>query len=159
MKDAFHQNKPLSKIDSDDLPDRFIPNRTKRYIHKRKKILVDRYEFLIYRLLRHRIEAGDIFCRDSIRFCSFEDDLITNQQWQQKETFIADMGLTNFNQSIHSHLAELEEKLESRIAEVNENISSGKNEHLQIKKGVNTPVGHYLILGMQSLLTILFMTH
>ena len=50
---------------------------------------MDRYEFLVYRLLRNRLEAGDIFCRDSIRFRSFEDDLIDDLQWQQKEKLIA----------------------------------------------------------------------
>lgn len=96
MKTAFTRNKSLSKFDSDELPDRFITDSMKRYIYQQKIILVDRYEFLIYRLLRNRLEAGDIFCRDSIRFRSFEDDLINNRQWQQKEILIADTGLTRF---------------------------------------------------------------
>lgn len=65
---------------------------------------------------------------------------------------IADTGLTIFNQPIHSHLVEFEKRLEDRITKVNQSISSGKNEHLQIKNGVHIPDGHYLILVTQNLL-------
>jgi len=40
-------------------------------------LLPDRYEFFVYRQLRQGLEAGDVFCRDSVRFRSFEDDLAT----------------------------------------------------------------------------------
>lgn len=111
----------------------------KRYIYKQesggeKTIWVDRYEFLIYRLLRNRLEAGDAFCGESIRFRSFEDDLIDDGQWQQKDKLLADANLTTFYQPIHEHLAELEQKLETRLTKVNQCIVSGENEHSQIKK-------------------------
>ena len=50
-----------------------------------KVLIVDRYEFLVYRLLRNGLEAGDILCLDSARFRSFEDDLLDDHQWHQKE--------------------------------------------------------------------------
>ena len=111
----------------------------KRYLYRqdsqgRKYLLVDRYEFLVYRLLRNGLEAGDIFCRDSVRFRSFEDDLIDDQQWQEKEKLIADTGLSILNQPIKDHLATLEQMLETRIAEVNRRIDKGLNKHFQIKK-------------------------
>lgn len=119
MKTAFNKNKALGQYRSDHLPNGFIPDGVKRYIYEQNTILADRYEFLVYRLLRNRLEAGDVFCRDSILFCSFEDDLINDRQWERKETLIADTGLTIFNQPIHSHLVEIEGKLEERITEVN----------------------------------------
>lgn len=103
-----------------------------------KVLIVDRYEFLVYRLLRNGLEAGDIFCLDSARFRSFEDDLLDDHQWQQKEKLIAEAGLTILNKPILNHLVELENKLETRIIEVNQRIASGANEHLKIKKrGLN----------------------
>ena len=57
-----------------------------------------------------------------------------NQKWQKKEELIVNTGLTILNQPIQEHLAMLEQKLESRIAEVNQRISNGLNEHVQIKK-------------------------
>ncbi|MBG9612199.1 hypothetical protein [Bacillus cereus] len=94
----------------------------------------DRYEFFVYQLLRNGLEAGDIFCRDSIRFRSFEDDLISDLEWKQKETLLAENGLAIFNQPIQVHLAELEKELETRITKVNHPIASGENKYIQIKK-------------------------
>jgi len=140
MKRAFHQNKPLGQYALESFPQRFISDNLKRYIYKQessgeKTIWVDRYEFLIYRLLRNRLEAGDAFCGESIQFRSFEDDLIDDRQWQQKDKLLADANLTTFYQPIHEHLAELEQKLESRLREVNQHIASGENEHVHKKRG------------------------
>jgi TnpA family transposase len=138
LKLAFIKNKPLGQYPSDDLPNQFIPDSIKRYMYKQdidgqKTLLVDLYEFLVYRLLRNGLESGDIFCRDSINFQSFEDDLIDDIQWQQKEKLITNTGLTVLNQPIHNHLVELENRLETRITEVNQRISLGNNKHFQIK--------------------------
>lgn len=144
MKEAFIKNKPLSQYPSDDLPSQFIPDGITHYMYKQdnngqKVLIVDRYEFLVYRLLRNGLESGDIFCLDSAKFRSFEDDLINDRQWQQKEKLIAETGLTILNKPILNHLVELENKLETRIIEVNQRIASGDNEHLQIKKrGLNS---------------------
>lgn len=136
LKRAFLKGKTLGQYPSNALPTKFKPDSIKRYIydHEQKILLIDRYEFLVYRLLRNGLEAGDIFCRDSVRFRSFEDDLIDDQQWQQKEKLINDIGLDNLNQPIQEHLADLEQQLEQRIEDVNRRIASGENEHLQIRK-------------------------
>ncbi len=173
LKAAFMKNKALGQYHPDDLPNRFMSKSVKRYMYQQKSLVVDRYEFLIYRLLRKRLEAGDIFSRDSIRFRSFEDDLIDDQKWQQKEKLIDDFGLTIFQQPIQNHLFDLEKQLEARLIEVNQNISSGKNEHLQIKKrGPHThwtlpynrdtePINHafYDTLKQMDIRSILYFAH
>jgi len=45
---------------------------------KKKVLEVGRYEFLIYRLLRNALKAGDVFVKDSTEFRRFEDDLISD---------------------------------------------------------------------------------
>src|SRR5699024_10627823 len=87
IKRAFHQNKSLGQYAAECLPLRLRSDHIKRYVYEQepngeKIIRVDRYEFLIYQLLRNRLEAGDAFCRESIRFRSFEDDLIDYEKWQ-----------------------------------------------------------------------------
>jgi TnpA family transposase len=134
LKQAFLKGRPLGQYSFDTLPTRFIPAGMKRYLYEQKTLLVDRYEFLVYRLLRNGLEAGDIFCRDSVRFRSFEDDLLDDQQWQQKEKLIAEFSPIIHNQPIRDHLAKLKLQLEDRIAEVNRRIISGENENLKIKK-------------------------
>jgi len=139
LKEAFGKGKSLGQYSPDAFPIRFIPDNTKRYLYGQdtqgqKRILKDRYEFLVYRLLRNGLEAGDIFCRDSVCFRSFEDDLIDDQQWQRKEELIASTGLTILKQPIADHIASLQQMLEDRITSVNQRITSGLNEHFQIKR-------------------------
>ena len=155
---AAQKGRPLSQYRPDSFPLEFIPASVKRYLHTSPKagshLLPDRYEFLIYRLLRNGLESGDIFCRDSVRFRSFEDDLISKQQWKAKTKLIAATGLTSLNQPIHEHLKELEQQLESRIVQVNQRLNSGDNQHFEVKKrgasirwtlespSINEPINH-----------------
>jgi len=134
LKDSYQKDKPLGQYTYEIFPKRFITGKMKRYLYENKQLLPNRYEFLVYRLLRNSLEAGDIFCRDSVRFRSFEDDLLDKQKWQNKEELIALTGLTVFKQPIRDHLAMLEQALENRITEVNQRIAKGLNEHFQIKK-------------------------
>ncbi len=148
LKQAFRQGKSLGQSASDSFPLRFVPDETQRYLYeqdsrspiptigdrRQRRLIVDRYEFLVYRLLCQGLQAWDVFCRESVRFRSLEDDLVDNQQWQQKETFIANTGLPILNQPIQDHLAWLEQKLEDRITQVNQRIASGENEHFQVRR-------------------------
>ena len=99
-----------------------------------KRLLPDRYEFLLYRQLKHGVDAGDIFCRDSVRFRSINDDLIDEALWrEQKDRLIAEARLNILQQPIEAHLAELKEQLETRIADVNRRIATGENAHFKLK--------------------------
>ncbi len=44
--------------------------------------------------LWHHLQSGDIFCRDSIHYRSFKDDLIPEDKREQKEILIKDLHLT-----------------------------------------------------------------
>ncbi|MED1405515.1 Tn3 family transposase [Bacillus mycoides] len=142
LKDVFTKGKTLTKYDIEDIPQVFITNSNKRYLYIKdeshsKRLLIDRYEFLIYYSLWHHLQSGDIFCRDSIQYRSFEDDLIDEDKWKQKETLIKDLHLTTLYHPIEQHLIELENRLESRITEINKRITAGKNKYIQVKKHEN----------------------
>ena len=139
LKNAFSRGRSLGQYAPRSLPQRFIPDTAKRYLYELdvggpRRLRPDRYEFLVYRLLRNGVEAGDIFCRDSVHFRSFEDDLIDNDKWQDKDQLIEQTGLKSLKQPIREHLAELEDCLEKRLIEVNAHIASGENEHFEIKR-------------------------
>ncbi|HNG93891.1 MAG TPA: Tn3 family transposase, partial [Acidobacteriota bacterium] len=139
LKTALGKNRSLGQTGSPAFPLRFISETMKRYLFTtdlagRKQVLPNRYEFLVYRSVRHGLEAGDIFCRDSVRFRSFEDDLVTDHQWQEKDRLLADAGLTSLTQPIREHLQALEQQLESRLTEVNRRIANGENEHFQVTR-------------------------
>ncbi|UYX55711.1 hypothetical protein M3Y14_30975 (plasmid) [Bacillus thuringiensis] len=142
LKEVFTKRKTLTKYDIEDIPQAFITNSNKRYLYTKdglhsKRLLIDRYEFLIYYSLWHRLQSGDIFCRDSIQYRSFEDDLIDEDKWEQEESIIQNLHLTLLQQPIEQHLKELENKLEARIISINKGITSGKNKHVQVKKHKN----------------------
>lgn len=139
LNSAFSRGRSLGQYTSAAFPQRCIPDTAQRYLYVpeadgQKRLLPDRYEFLVYRLLRNGLEAGDIFCRASVRFRSFEDDLIDNATWQAKEKLIEQTGLRSLTQPIREHLAELEDYLEKRLVEVNTRITSGENEYFEIKR-------------------------
>lgn len=127
LKAAFQKGRSLTQYSTDRFPTEFIPDSTKRYLYASgeddQKLLRDRYEFLVYRLLRNGLESGAVFCRDSVRFRSLEDDLIDEQRWQAKATLMATTGLSILTQPIRDHLAELEQRLSARITEVNQRLS------------------------------------
>jgi len=139
LKTAFLQEKPLTQYKTDKLPCRFIPDTSSRYLYAKtpkgeKQLLVDRYEFLVYRSLRNELQSGDIFCQDSVRFRSFEDDLLSDNQWREKDNLIDKAGLPILTQSVEEHLADLNSLLEIRLTQVNQRIASGENEHIEVKK-------------------------
>ncbi len=143
LKTAALKGRPLSQYSEESFPMQCIPESSKQYLYtsgaEGNNLLRDRYEFLVYRLLRNGLDSGDIFCHDSVRFRSFEDDLISREQWQAKDEWISATELPLLKQPIQKHLAELEEKLESRLAEVNQRLSSGENPHFEIKKLGSSP--------------------
>ena len=152
LKAAFRRGKPLSQYPPAAFPMGLMPESAKRYLcatdeRGGKRPVPDRYEFLVYRLLKHGLEAGDLFCRDSVRFRSLEDDLIDTECWQRdKEQLIADTGLAILNTPIKAHLTSLKQRLEDKLIAVNRRIEAGENRHLQIKRhGRNV---HWTLQGL-----------
>lgn len=142
LKMAAQKGQPLSQYRSTAFPIQFIPDSIRRYLYASNEdggqLLSDRYEFLVYRLLCNGLGSGDIFCRDSVRFRSFEDDLLSEQQWKAKAELIAATGLATLKQPIQDHLTELEQRLEARLIHVNQWLSAGKNKHFEVKKRGST---------------------
>jgi len=165
LQTAFRKGHPLSHYPSEAFPLQCLSDTAQRYLYAHeadgRRLLPDRYEFLVYRLLRNGLEAGDIFCRDSVRFRSFEDDLLDDRQWQEKDTLMQQTGLASLTQPIRDHLATLEQRLEARLLEVNQRIASGENTHFEFtKRGTQVrwtlryprssePVNHPFFEGLQ----------
>ena len=61
LKTALQKEKPLTQYKLSQIPQHFLPAKSKRYLYTDdKQLLVDRYEFFIYRLLRNNLESGDV---------------------------------------------------------------------------------------------------
>ena len=139
LKTALQKEKPLTQYKVGKLPCRFIPEKSSRFLYAKnpndeKQLLVDRYEFLVYRRLRNDLQSGDIFCQNSVRFRSFEADLLSDDQWQEKDALITKAGLPILTQTAEEHLSDLSSLLEVRLTHVNQRIISGENEHIETKQ-------------------------
>ena len=140
LQRTFAAGRPLTKIATAEFPVRAVPVRQKRHVYTTNAddypdLLRDRYEFLIYRQVRKAIESGDLFCRDSVQYRSFEDDLISAEAWQDKDTILANLGVPLLLQPIQEHLAALEVELEAQIVAVNQRITAGENTHITVRRG------------------------
>jgi hypothetical protein len=105
---SVYTTKPTACLQA-TIPTRCIPVHLKRYLYARTaegstQLLRDRYEFLIYQLVRAALEAGDIFCHRSVRFRSIEDDLIPSAEWKKhKAEYLAETQLPLLQQPIAEH--------------------------------------------------------
>jgi hypothetical protein len=83
LQELLRQGKSPRQAKPSQFPTGVIAKGVHRYMYsaaekrKDKQLEVDRYEFMIYRLLRNALEAGNVYVRDSSDFRSFEDDLIS----------------------------------------------------------------------------------
>jgi hypothetical protein len=98
MQELLRQGKSPRQAKQADFPTGIIAKGVQRYMYteaekrKDKLLEVDRYEFLVYRLLRNALEAGDVYVRDSNDFRSFEDDLISAERWKDKDAILREIG-------------------------------------------------------------------
>lgn len=100
---------------------------------KKRELKIDRYEFLIYRLLRKALEAGDVFVQDSTEFRRFEDNLISDARWQDKDTILREIGLPSLLAPIKDTLRSFHEMVENKFEAVNQRIADGVNKHIKIR--------------------------
>jgi TnpA family transposase len=140
LRESFNKGKSLARMSFEQIPKTFIPHNVKAYIYRtdtdgNRSIHADRYEFLVYRLLRNRLEAGDIYVSDSLRFRSFDEDLIPKAVWaRDRERILEEIDAPLMSKPMAEVLRDLEEELEAKYEEVNWRIWSGENTHVKLSK-------------------------
>lgn len=124
------------QLPEDAISTTLIPERARRYLlNPDGSVIRDRYEFLVYRQLRDRLEAGDLFCPDSVRYRSFDDDLVDDATLEKKATLLPQLGLVEAVSSIKEQLTALQDTLNTRLEEVNDRIRAGENRFVQFRRG------------------------
>jgi TnpA family transposase len=142
LQELLRQDKSPRQTNPDLFPTAVIPKGLQRYLYskaedgeassKAKRLEVDRYEFLVYRLLRNALESGDLYVKDSDEFRRFEDDLISDERWQHKESVLQEIGAAVLQQPIEEVLATFRAELDASFAEVNERIANCGNQHIKV---------------------------
>lgn len=137
LRKCFRQGKSPARHRSGQVPKAFIPQGVKPYVCEKapdgRRLHPDKYEFLVYRLLRHRLEAGDIYVADSLRFRSFDEDLIPKDIWQRdRARILQEIDVPWLSRPMAELLKELEEALEADYDAVNQRLISGGNPHVKL---------------------------
>lgn len=144
LQEAFSNNKSLRDYSQKSFPKACIPEKWTKYLYeiktvpwygktkKRRLLNADKYEFLVYKLLKKGLDAGDIFVRDSRNYKSLEEDLIDEKLWKQKDVLIKSLNLPYLHDPIEIVLARKEAELEALIKRVNDRIRSGENPDIKI---------------------------
>lgn len=142
LQEILRQGKSPRQINPALFPTAIIPKSLRRYLFSDEDdgseedtdgdLNLDRYEFLVYRLLRNALESGDLFVKNSNEFRRFEDDLISDERWQNKEAVLKEIGAPILLRPIEETLATFREALESRFSEVNKRIAVCENEHIKV---------------------------
>ncbi len=133
MVDAFELGGPLPEL---GVSSGLIPARLKRYLLEPSGAVIrDRYEFMVYRQLRDGLEAGDLHCRDSARFRSFDDDLVDDETFDRRAELFTRHGLDNAARPLREQLEELRGLVEARFESVNRRILAGENRFVRVQDG------------------------
>lgn len=138
LRELVRQGKSLRQAKSADFPTSIIAKGVQRYMYtaaekrKDKQLEVDRYEFLVYRLLRNALEAGNVYVRDSNDFRSFEDDLISAERWENQDAVLREIGAPILLAPIQETLAGFRKELEAKFKRVHERIENGGNKHIKV---------------------------
>jgi TnpA family transposase len=138
LQEILRHDRSPRQINHADFPTGIIAKGIQRYMHaeagkrKDRQLVVDRYEFLVYRLLRKALEAGNVYVRDSNEFRSFEDDLIRPERWKDKDEVLREIGSPILLAPIEEKLAAFHTELENKFERVNRRIENGDNKHIKI---------------------------
>lgn len=136
--------KTLMKVKPSEFPVTAIVKSVYPYlcneVSNTKVINCDKYEFWLYQQLSHNCGAGHVFVNDSNKYRNFDDDLVDDVCWQDKENIIKNLGYKKLIAPLSETLDELEKELEYWIVRVNTRFDAGENPHIKLsgKKLGNT---------------------
>lgn len=138
LQECLRGGTPLRQCNPSSFPTAFIPKTLKPHLYhpgsgKAKRLDVDRFEFLVYRLLRNALEAGDVFCHDSNEFRRFEDDLISDARWRHRDAILNELNLQVLLAPVEQTLAGLHDDIERLLEHVNHHIDGGDDPYLRVR--------------------------
>lgn len=146
LQDLLRQGKIPRQVNPERFPTAVIPKTLRQYLYHapspedgkadaeaEPRLDVDRYEFLLYRLLRDELEAGNIYVKDSHEHRRFEDDLISDERWADKDAILLEISAPMLRAPIEETLGVLRQRLEGKVQAVNARIADEMNQHIKVR--------------------------
>ncbi|TPG87735.1 Tn3 family transposase [Pseudomonas caspiana] len=137
VKEVFAKQQRLSQRPLAECPAATLPKRLRPYLltfdadDKPTGLHADRYEFWLYRQLRKRFQAGDLYLDDSLQHRHFSDELVS---LAEKADVLAEMDIPFLREPIEAQLDALTAELRMQWLAFNRELRQGKLTHLEYDK-------------------------
>ncbi|EGF33715.1 Tn5044 transposase [Oxalobacteraceae bacterium IMCC9480] len=145
MKEVFADQQSLAKQPLTKIPPRTIPNRLRNFLlsfdeeGKPAVLRADRYEFWVYRQLRKRLDAGDIYLDDSVQHRRFADDMVS---MEAKADALKALNIPWLREPADQTLDALFVELDKQWRALDSELRSGKLKHLEFDPVKQTLTWH-----------------
>ena len=145
MKEVFARQQRLAKQPLAEIPPRAIPKRLRNFLQsfdqdgKPVGLRGDRYEFWVYRQLRKRLDAGDIYLDDSVQHRRFADDLVS---MEAKADALKALDIPWLRQSVDVTMDGLFAELDAQWRAFDAELRAGKLKHLEFDADKQTLIWH-----------------
>ena len=107
----------------------------KNNLGKTIKIHAGRYEFWIYRQIRKRLKAGELYLDDSIHHRSLNDELVSLSDQENK---LKQLDIPALRDPITNQLDELFHELHTLLIDFNNDLMKGKLKHIRYDESTKT---------------------
>jgi TnpA family transposase len=142
FRNIFSQQQSLHQRLFSECPAGTIPKRLRSYLlennsgdNKNEKIQADRYEFWIYRQIRKRFKAGELYLEDSIHHRSLNHELVSLSEMDSQ---IQQLDIPALREPIEKQLDNSFAELHTLWMDFNNELSQGKLKHLRYDESTKT---------------------
>ena len=145
MKEVFACQQSLARQPLSDVPPRTLPKRLRNFLQafdqdgKSLGLHGERYEFLVYRQLRKRLDAGDIYLDDSVQHRRFSDDLVS---MEAKSEALKALDIPWLRQPVDETLDAIFVELDMQWRAFDQELRAGKLKHLDFDAAKQTLTWH-----------------
>ncbi len=140
-KGVFAKQQRLSQRPLTECPVALLPTRLRPYLltfdadGRPTGLHADRYEFWLYRQIRKRLKAGELFLDDSLQHRHFADELVSVDE---KADVLAPMDIPFLRQPIETQLDALTAELRAQWLAFNRELKKGQLTHLDYDTDTQT---------------------
>ncbi|MDD2466279.1 MAG: Tn3 family transposase [Desulfobulbus sp.] len=133
-KSVFAKQQRLSQRSLAECPAATLPKRLRTYLltfdtdGKPTGLHADRYEFWLYRQIRKRFKAGEIYLDDSLQHRHFSDELVS---LDEQADVLAQMDIPFLREPIETQLDALTAELQTQWLAFNHELEQNKLTHLE----------------------------
>jgi len=133
LKERFQNNLRLTQRPLAECPPATLPGRLQTWLllvdvkDTPTGLHADRYEFWLYRQIRKRLEAGELYLDDSLQHRHLSYELVSVEE---KADILAQMDIPFFCKPLEKQLKTLTRELHRQLMAFNKELKQGKLAHL-----------------------------